>query len=75
MNKIKLNNQEWEAHTRTLPTSQVGHSRCHHRVQVPRANTEAERPRVMAGKLQRMFLLLAWVKGLTPGNLFNEDSE
>lgn len=43
MNKMKLNSQEWETHIRTLPASQVGHSGCHSRVQVPRANTDTGR--------------------------------
>lgn len=76
MNKMKLNSQEWEAHTRTLPASQVGHSGCHRRVQVLRPNTDIGRKApVMTGKLQHTFMLLAWVKCLTQADLFNEDNE
>lgn len=76
MNKMKLNSQEWEAHTRTSPASHVRGT-----VGVPTefrylelTLTQAERPQVMAGKLQHTFMLLARVKGLTQANLFNEDN-
>lgn len=36
--------------------------------------TQAERPQVMAGKLQHTFMVLGWVKGLTQADLFNEDN-
>lgn len=55
LSKIKLNSQEWEAHTRTLPASQAGHGGWPHRLQVHIAehtsNTETERRQVTAREL------------------------
>lgn len=67
MNEIKLNNQEWETHTRTAGQAQVGHSRhsgCHHRVQVPRANTDTGRKALGHGTPAHDDAPGSWLKAL-----------
>ena len=73
---MKLNSQEWETHIRTLPASQVGHSGCHRRVQVPRANTDTGRKAPGHGRqIPAHVHAPGLVKGLTQASLFNEDNK
>lgn len=73
MSKIKLNSQGWEAHTRTLPASQVGRSGRPQRLQVHRAKciSNRDRQKVMAGNSSTHIQ----APGLAQATLFNEDTE